>query len=138
MGADLDIRSTGILPHRMLAGRRILIVEDEVIVAFNMECEIQDAGGEVVGPAYSVAEARTLLAKIDAAVLDININGEQIWSIAETLASRGVPFVFASANCLDPNGMPGGYSKVPCFDKPVSMTRLIATLADLTQRSAAA
>ena len=125
-------------PGGILAGRCVLIVEDEVIVAFNMECEVQDAGGEVAGPAYSVAEAKLLLDGIDAAILDININGEQIWSVAEALRARGTPFIFASANCQDPNAIPAPYVGTPCFDKPVSMTRLIATLAELTAPAAAA
>lgn len=132
MGELLNAQPTEAPKLGLLAGRRILVVEDEVIVAFNMECEIEDAGGEVVGPAYSVAEARLLLQNLDAAVLDININGEQIWSIAESLSAARVPFVFASANCQDPNAVPGAYAGIPCFDKPVSMTRLLATLADLT------
>ena len=122
----------------LLAGRRVLIVEDEVIVAFNMECEVEDAGGTVLGPAYSVAEARLLLDSVDVAVLAININGEQIWSIAEALRMRRVPFVFASANCQDPNAIPAAYSLTPCFDKPVSMTRLIAALSELTRPAVAA
>ena len=94
-----------------LSGKRVLIVEDEVIVAFNMECEIEDAGGIVVGPAYSVAEASLLVDSVDAAVLDININGEQIWTIAEALAARAIPFVFASANCQDPNAIPARFAE---------------------------
>lgn len=81
MGELLDIPESQAVPKRMLAGRRVLIVEDEVILAFNLECEVQDAGGEVVGPAYSVGEARQLISGgIAAAILDININGEQIWT----------------------------------------------------------
>ncbi len=121
-----------------LSGRRVLIVEDEVIVAFNMECEVEDAGGVVAGPAYSVGEARLLVDGADVAILDININGEQIWAIADILRARSIPFVFASANCQDPNAIPAKYADVPCFDKPVSMTRLIATLSDLTSAEIAA
>lgn len=120
--------------RRNLDGRRILIVEDEVIVAFHMECEIQDAGGIVSGPAYSVAEAHVLLDGVDAAILDININGEQIWSVADALAARHIPFVVASANCQYATVIPPDYLDVPCFDKPVSMSQLIAALATLTAK----
>lgn len=119
-------------PVGRLSGRRVLIVEDEVIVAFNMECEIEDAGGAVVGPAYSVAEAQRLIEAVDAAILDININGEQVWPICDLLQSRDIPFVFASANCLDPNAVPAAYAATACFDKPVSMNRIIAKLSELT------
>lgn len=114
-----------------LVGKKVLIVEDEVIVAFNMECEIEDAGGAVIGPVYSVAEARGMLNGIDVAVLDININGEQVWPVAEELRTRGVPFVIASANCHDPEAIPAAFADVPRFDKPVAMDRLIARIAEL-------
>lgn len=143
MAVFLGVRVTGEYseaqrPIGILAGRKVLIVEDEVIVAFNMECEVEDAGGAVAGPAYSVGEARLLVDGVDVAILDININGEQIWAIADVLRATGVPFVFASANCQDPNAIPQAYVDVPCFDKPVSMTRLIATLSDLTSTQIAA
>lgn len=118
-------------PSADLAGRRVMIVEDEVIVAFCMECEIEDAGGIVVGPVYSVAEALGIIDSVDVAVLDININGEQIWPVADALSARGVPFVLASANCGDPNAIPLAYAGVARFDKPVAMDRLVAKISEL-------
>lgn len=116
-----------------LSGRRILIVEDEVIVAFNMECEIIDAGGTVVGPAHTVGEALSLIDQnVDAAVLDINIAGELVWPVAERLAAVGIPLLLASANCHDSNAIAPAFAHVPCFDKPVSMHRLLCALAELT------
>jgi CheY-like chemotaxis protein len=115
-----------------LAGRRVLIVEDEVIVAFNLECEVEDAGGEIVGPAHSLEEAERLLNQpIDVAILDINLNGESVWPVARALRDRGVPYVLASANCDDPRAIDPVFADVPCFDKPVPLPRLIATIADL-------
>ena len=119
-----------------LDGRRVLIVEDEVIVAFNMECEVQDAGGDVVGPAHTLSEARQLLESniddgIDVAILDINICGESVWPIARALREREIPYVLASANCGDQHAVDPAFTDVPCFDKPVSMTRLVAALAAL-------
>ena len=117
-----------------LAGRRILIVEDEVIVAFNMECEIIDAGGTVVGPAHTVSEALGLIDHdIDAAILDINIAGELVWPVAERLAAAGIPLLLASANCHDSNAVAPAFADVPCFDKPVSMHRLLGALAEMTK-----
>jgi|GEM_PF-465519 len=115
-----------------LEGRRVLIVEDEIIVAISMECEVQDAGGDVVGPAHTLAEADQLLDEaIDVAILDINIGGEMIWPIARRLRELGVPYVLASANCGDPHAVDPAFTDVPCFDKPVPMPRLIAALAAL-------
>lgn len=117
-----------------LDGRRVLIVEDEVIVAFNMECEVQDAGGEIVGPAHTLGEAERLLDEdFDVAILDINICGQSIWPIAQALRARGVPYVLASANCGDSHAVDPAFTDVPCFDKPVPMPRLIAALAALVE-----
>jgi len=115
-----------------LAGRRVLIVEDEVIVAFSLECEVIDAGGEIVGPAHTLADAGPLLdGPIDVAILDINIGGEPIWPIARALRDRGIPYVLASANCDDPRAVDPAFADVPRFDKPVAIARLIATVARL-------
>lgn len=115
-----------------LDGCRVLIVEDEVIVAFNMECEVQDAGGEIIGPAHTLAEAQALLSEdFDVAILDINIGGHSVWPIAQALRDRGIPYVLASANCGDPHAIDPAFTDVPCFDKPVVMPRLIAAVAAL-------
>jgi CheY-like chemotaxis protein len=115
-----------------LDGRRVLIVEDEAIVAFSIECEVEDAGGEIVGPAHTLGEAQRLLDEpIDVAILDINLNGETVWPVARALRDRGVPYVLASANCDDPRATDPAFADVPCFDKPVPLPRLIATVADL-------
>lgn len=122
----------GLCARSGLAGRRVLIVEDEVIVAFALECEVEDAGGEIVGPAHSLEEARGLLDQpIDVAILDINLNGELVWPVARALRDRGVPYVLASANCDDPRATDPAFADVPCFDKPVPVAHLIATIADL-------
>lgn len=132
------------MPHRRdeslggpgLAGRRVLIVEDEVIVAFSLECEVADAGGEIVGPAHSLEEAQGLLDQpIDVAILDINLNGQAVWPVAGALRDRGVPYVLASANCDDPRVPDPAFAEVPCFDKPVPLPLLIATIAGLAGRA---
>jgi DNA-binding response OmpR family regulator len=122
----------GLRARSGLAGRRVLIVEDEVIVAFSLECEVEDAGGEIIGPAHSLEEAERLLdQEIDVAILDINLNGELVWPVARALHDRGVPYVLASANCDDPRATDPAFADVPCFDKPVPVAHLIATIADL-------
>lgn len=119
-------------PRADLDGRRVLIVEDEVIVAFSLECAIGDAGGAIVGPAHSLAEAQQLIDEaIDVAILDINLNGEPVWPVAEALRERGIPYVLASANCNDIDLPDAAVAAVPCFDKPVPLPRLIAAVAEL-------
>ena len=79
-----------------LNGLSILVVEDEPVIAIDTACAIVQAGGAVVGPAYSLSEAFETIAnaRIDAALLDINLRNEQVFRLADTLADRGVPIVF--------------------------------------------
>lgn len=83
----------------VLRNARILVVEDEVLVAQLLADQLEDLGCEVVGPAGRVSEALEVLAAeaVDAAVLDVNIAGEKVFPVADALAARGVPFVFATA-----------------------------------------
>ena len=82
----------------LLALKRILIVEDETLVAMNIEDTLADEGCEVVGPASRLDVAIRLAReeRIDAAVLDVTIRGGQVFPVAEILMDRGIPFVLAS------------------------------------------
>jgi len=88
--------------QRMLQGRRVLVVEDNAMICMLMEGGLIDAGAEIVGPAYCVAQALGLIegAAVDgglnAAVLDINLDGEAVSPVADRLAALGVPFIFAT------------------------------------------
>jgi CheY-like chemotaxis protein len=79
-----------------LAGRRVLVVEDEPIVGMLLEDMLLDLGVEVVGPAATLAEALALAEREDlaAALLDVNLGGERSYPVADALARRGVPFLF--------------------------------------------
>src|SRR4051812_38681780 len=77
---------------------RVLVVEDEYIVAIDLVTSLEDVGIEVVGPAGSLDEALELLhtsGRLDAAILDINVRNQLIYPVADALASRGVPHSFA-------------------------------------------
>ncbi len=120
---------TGDANMSKLAGRRILIVEDEALVAMLVEDALLDAGAEVVGPVATVAEAMSLLdtAAPDAAVLDLNLAGETSTPVADVLASRGVPFVVATGYGAE--GLPPGHASVPVLAKPYDPDELTSTLA---------
>lgn len=108
-----------------LQGLRILIVEDEAIIASFLEDALLDLGCEVIGPALTMEDALRLAreAAIDGAGLDINIAGEKSYAVADILAARGLPFVFMT-----------GYGKAglresdrgrPVLQKPYNLERLV-------------
>lgn len=82
----------------ILADKRILVLEDEFLVALDLEDCIRDLGAHVVGPASKVSQAKQLIEAggIDAAVLDVNINGEPSHDVARLLSDRLVPFIFTT------------------------------------------
>lgn len=97
---------------------RILLVEDEPLVAMAIEdsLEVQNVG--VVGPAGTVAEALELIAKggIDAALLDVTLRGERVDSVADALSAQGIPFVFTTGHGAA--GLPQSHQDRPVLTKP--------------------
>jgi PAS domain S-box-containing protein len=117
-----------------LKGARVLIVEDAVLLALELETGLADAGAEVIGPAYELEEAMALLDRpIDAAVLDANLNGRSVTPVAEALAARKVPFVFATGYG-DTGAAPGGF-EAPVIRKPYDVTQVAAAVAELLKTS---
>ena len=80
-------------------GRLVLVVEDEFLIAMDLELLLRRHGWRVLGPAATVAEALRLLAdeRPDVALLDLNLQGELVTPVAEELRAQDVPFVLASA-----------------------------------------
>lgn len=116
-----------------LRGARVLIVEDAVLLALELETGLSDAGAEVVGPAYELQEAMNLLDQpIDAAVLDANLNGLSVTPVAEALAARGVPFVFATG--YGDASAPLGFD-APIIRKPYDVTQVAAAVAGILASS---
>ena len=113
-----------------LRGARVLIVEDAVLLAMELESGLSDAGATVIGPAYELEEALSLLNQpIDAAVLDANLNGHSVTPVAEALSRRGIPFVFATGYG-EAAGGPGGFD-APVIRKPYDVTQVAAAVAEL-------
>ena len=118
---------------------RILVVEDEAMVAMLVEDQLLAAGAEVLGPAASLATALALLDRAegcDAAVLDVNLRGESVVPLADALARRGVPFLFMTGYG-DTDGL-GAHAAVPVLAKPFDPLELVMVLARLLQRAKAA
>ena len=114
-----------------LSGRRVLVVEDEVMVAWTLEDMLADLGCEVVGPAARVDQALTMIEAeaVDAVVLDVNLNGEKSYPVADALAARGVPFVFSTG--YNKNDLHSGYLGFPMLQKPFERSQLGDALAKL-------
>ena len=101
-----------------LRGRHILVVEDEFILALDLEQLFDAEGCRVLGPAATVPDALRILAtepRADAAVLDINLGGTRSVPVAEALAEQGVPFIAATAYPELPEPV---FDGVPVLAKP--------------------
>lgn len=112
----------------LLAGTRVLIVEDEAIIAMTAEDMIEEMGAIVAGTAVSLGEALALVetTAFDIALLDINLGGETSFAIADRLVALGRPFVFASG--YGDTILPGPHVGAPMIAKPYGAEALAAAL----------
>jgi len=111
-----------------IAGKRILVVEDEAIIAAFVEDLLVELGASVVGPAYSVSQGLALasFSAIDVALLDVNVRNEAIAPIRDELRRRGIPIVFATGYGQDRSrDVTEGFIVV---DKPYSKDRIARAL----------
>jgi len=106
---------------------RVLIVEDEIIVAMFLEDLLGEFGYEVAGVVSFLDEAMAHPADYDLAVLDVHVNGRPIFDFADRLAARGTPFVFATG--YGPRGIPDRHAGRPVLQKPFQPDELKNTLA---------
>jgi CheY-like chemotaxis protein len=115
-----------------LEQRCMLVVEDEYLIAADLAAWLEDCGIKVVGPAGSVKDALKLVAtdgdRLDGGVLDINVRDERVYPVADALASRGVPFIFATG--YDEVSIPERYARVPRYEKPLDRHLLAKWLAE--------
>jgi CheY-like chemotaxis protein len=119
------------LANLNLRGKRVLVVEDEYLLAMDLAERLEDLGVEVVGPAATVREAIALLAvqEVEGAVLDINIRGERVYPVADLLMQRNVPFIFISGYSKDLE--PEAYASVPRCVKPANFSHVAQLLASV-------
>jgi two-component system, response regulator PdtaR len=113
------------------AGRLVLVVEDEFLIALDLEQLLRRHGWRVLGPAATVAAALRLLrgAMPDVALLDVNLGGELVTPVAAELRARGVPFVLASAYGRSELAAVAALAGVLLVGKPTDERRLLAALA---------
>ena len=107
-----------------LEGVKVLVVEDETIVAMLLEQMLEELSCEVVGVAGQVAAAAELARSTDAdvAILDMNLAGQRVDPVAEALAERNVPFIFASGYGED--GLTAAWRGRPVLPKPFRLDQL--------------
>ena len=113
-----------------IKGRRILVVEDEIMVATDLAYSLEDAGAEPIGPAYSLSEGLAIADResVDAAILDVNLHGVDVYPLAERLLSAGVPFVFHTGHG-DRETLTSRFPGATVCHKPTLPERLIAEVA---------
>ena len=114
-----------------LSGRRILVVEDEMLVLMNIEDMLADAGCESVSAAATVDQALALIAAqaFDAAMVDVNLDGMESDSVADALRARGVPFLFSTG--YSGQNLKEGYRDEPVLGKPYRAAELVEILTRL-------
>jgi CheY-like chemotaxis protein len=116
---------------RVLSCQRILVAEDEYLIAMDLVEVLEALGAEVIGPIGNVSEGSSLIAleKIHAAVLDVNLQGELVFPLADALAEQAIPFVFATG--YNDGSIPSRFDQIERFAKPYStaeMQRLVEVI----------
>lgn len=109
--------------------RRVLIVEDNVLIAMDMAAMMGELDCAVIGPVSNVASGLEAVrqSEIDAAVLDVNLGDERIWPVAELLDDRGIPFVLTTG--YDGAEIPRRFADRPLVQKPVAADDLRRALS---------
>ncbi len=99
-------------------GKRVLVIEDELMIRMLLQDMLSDLGHTLAGEAGRIDEAMTLArqGEFDVAILDVNLNGQPISPVVEVLVKRGLPFVFATG--YGARGVPEPYRQSPTLQKP--------------------
>ena len=118
--------------QRPLKGARVLVVDDEFLIAAQLECDLQEAGAQVFGPSHTLQDALAVAERehLTAAILDIQLGHDNIGPLARHLADRGIPFAFYTGQSdTDPIRTQWPNSKV--ISKPATAANLIAAIASV-------
>src|SRR5262245_32549584 len=108
-----------------LAGRRLLVVEDDYLIAEEITDALRSGGAEVVGPVASIAAALDLLAEtehVDGAVIDLNLKGKMSYPVADALLARAIPFTFLTG--YDQINLPLQYQGIYLCEKPTNALKV--------------
>ena len=118
----------------MTASRSVLIVEDESLIAMMLEDFLESLGHEVAGTCDSVAGALTRVEQggFDVAIVDVHLNGEQVWPVADLLAQKGIPYILATGGHIEPP--PAQHAQAPVLSKPFTLDAIEPALAEACAR----
>lgn len=114
-----------------LKGIRLLIVEDEALVAMMIHDVMHDAGAQVIGPAVTIERALAEIAgnTIDCALLDVNLAGQRVDRVADELIRRGIPFIFLTG--YGQSGIAERFPQIPVVAKPFEDENLLQIVSDM-------
>jgi CheY-like chemotaxis protein len=117
--------------ERMLAGKRVLVVEDEMLVLMAIEDMLTDLGCTSITAAATVEKAVALIEAqpFDLATLDVNLDGRRSHSVASALSGHGIPFVFSTG--YGEHSVDDGYGNRPVLNKPFDHSQLVKILTEL-------
>jgi CheY-like chemotaxis protein len=117
--------------NRLLSGRRILVVEDEILILMMIEDMLADLGCKSISAATKNEQAIALVEGqvFDVALLDMNLNGKISLDVADALAARGVPFVYCTGNSV--HDTRDGFRDRPVLKKPFSHEQLTKAISGL-------
>lgn len=123
--------------RKELPGKRVLIVEDNPLLAFDIKDLMEELGAIPIGPALDLGAGLALLNdnQPDAALLDIDLGGEYVWPLAEELRQRRVPFAFISADCTA-DFLPDPYRRMVCLEKPATKHEIVELISELAANAA--
>lgn len=126
------------MPEHTLSGRRILVVEDEYLIADDLALALQQAGASLLGPFATLKRALDAVAvasEIDLAVLDVNLDSTKVFALADQLAERGVPLLFTTG--YDASAVPAPYRTIPRLEKPLDSAVVVQAAVDLLSKGKA-
>ena len=119
------------MTNSLAAAPRVLVVEDEYLIRMLLEDMLDELGYGVIAAVGTISEARQIATsgEFNAAILDVNLDGQEIYPIADILAKRGLPFVFVTG--YGERSLPEPYRGRPALQKPFQSEQLKNTLAGL-------
>jgi CheY-like chemotaxis protein len=119
------------MPHENASALRILVVEDEMLVALLLQTLLEEFGHRIVGPVAQLDAAIEMAERepVDLAILDVNINGAEVYPVAATLQSRNIPFLFVTG--YGRTSLREPYRNRPALQKPYRSDDLRHAIAEV-------